>query len=123
MIAQKLKSNAKYHADLPPAAVSGPVRDVKGEKRLWPVLGCVLGTLLMLGPVWGLSFSTFNLHRTFGNVSSSGVDPSQKAEVLSRGIEVSQSAVLIGMVAVPIGLALTVFSIWRLARRRVTPTT
>ena len=87
-------------------------------KRSYLITGIVIGTILALGPLWGMLGTMFGMMHAFTVLGGNGVsDP----RALSDSIGVTLFATVAGVIACPIGLALLVTCIVRLVRQRKQP--
>ena len=83
-----------------------------------PVALIVLGSLLALGPLWGLAGTVLGMGRAFANLGASGP---ASPEPLAADIGLALWATMAGIIASPIGLALMAGGIVWLVRATPRP--
>ena len=78
-----------------------------------PLSLIVIGSLLALGPLWGLLGTAIGMIRAFRTLNAAGTaDPEQ----LAAGVRVALGSTVAGFIASPIGLALLIGGIIWLVR-------
>lgn len=78
-----------------------------------PLSLIVIGSLLALGPLWGLLGTAIGMIRAFRTLNAAGTaDPEQ----LAAGVRVALGSTAAGIIASPIGLALLIGGIIWLVR-------
>jgi flagellar motor component MotA len=77
--------------------------DMKSRKR--PISLIVIGSLLVLGPLWGVMGTVVGMIRAFGDLAQS---VPASPEQLASDISASLWSTVAGFVMVPIGLALLI---------------
>jgi biopolymer transport protein ExbB/TolQ len=88
------------------------------QKRSLVISGLVIGSILALGPVWGLLGTVFGMSRAFRQLAGSGIsDP----RVLSASVGEALNLTMAGLLACPIGLALIVVCAIALSRLQKAP--
>lgn len=88
-------------------------------KRNLCLVGIVLGVLLALGPLWGMTGTAFEMTRVFQELDRKpGItDPHVVSSNVSRTLLVTAA----GLIACPIGVVLTLVSVIALVRLKRTP--
>ena len=85
------------------------------KSRKGPITLIVSGSLLALGPLWGLLGTMIGMFRTFGTVATSGPGTSEQ---LANDVSTSFWATVAGLIISPIGIVLLVVGIVWLVRIR-----
>ena len=78
------------------------------KSRLLTITGLIIGIIFALGPLWGMAFTSIFMVKSFNELGKNGIgDPTQ----LSNDIGHTLISTVIGFVACPLGLVLTVISL------------
>jgi biopolymer transport protein ExbB/TolQ len=89
-------------------------------KKFFLVAGVVVGSILVLGPVWGAIGTALGMMHAFKTLGSDGIsDP----HALSADIGVVMETTTFGLIACPVGVVLLAICIVFLvqSKKRVTP--
>lgn len=76
------------------------------------ILWLIIGTVLTLGPIWGMICTAFGMIQAFRDLAQSQSQP----EVLAGNISLALHPTAAGWIACPIGIVIVIISVIKLSR-------